>query len=69
MINKPKENRDQKLKRLWDAVLNYKNSVEFSPILGGKIIIPDDVQFLLEEINRLEINNKELLDAYDNVWR
>jgi hypothetical protein len=69
MSNRPEENRVDRFFRLWDAVHNYKTSVEFLPLNGGKIIIPDDIQFLLEEIKRLEAENEQLRYDFDNAWR
>lgn len=54
MINRPVESKTARLARLMEAVENYKNSVEFIPLAGGKIIIPDDVAFLINEIKELE---------------
>lgn len=46
----PQESDEARLARIQTAVDSYKNSVEFLPILGGKIVIPDDIVFLLSEL-------------------
>lgn len=69
MIERPAENNEAKLKRIKEAAVKYKGNFEFLPLNGGMIIIPEDVRFLLQEIKRLERENKKLADDLDNVWR
>ena len=66
MIERPAENRDTKLKRIKEAAVQYKGNFEFLPLNGGMIIIPGDVRFLLQEIKRLERENKQLRDDNDD---
>lgn len=70
MTKKPKENNDQRLKRIKEAVAAYKgDQLDFLPMNGGKFTLPEDIVFLLDEIERLDLENHALLDEVDGRWR
>ena len=67
---KPIETSDERIARLKAVLESYKGEpLEFLPLNGGKLIIPDDVKFLLDEIQRLDQELEAMTDAFDNTWR
>lgn len=65
MPKKRQESRGEIYRRVSEALSKYKNSFEVLPLLGGKISIPEDIIFLLDEIKVYQ-EKAEILDQVVN---